>query len=181
MIRVLLVDDQALLRSGLRALLDAEADITVVGEAADGAQAQRLVTELEPDVVLMDIRMPGVDGLTATKAITGEPRLANVHIVILTTFELDEYIFRSPAIRREWLPRQGHRARRAGQGGPHRGGRRLTPVAGCHPKPHRGVRHPIEAPRPLTRPRRAHQPRTGSDGARGRRTDQRRDRRTTRD
>lgn len=93
MIRVLLVDDQALLRSGLRALLDAEADITVVGEAADGAQAQRLVTELEPDVVLMDIRMPGVDGLTATKAITGEPRLANVHIVILTTFELDEYIF----------------------------------------------------------------------------------------
>ena len=92
MIRVLLVDDQALLRSGLRALLDAEAGISVVGEAADGAEAQRLATELEPDVVLMDIRMPGVDGLAATKAITGDPHLANVRIVILTTFELDEYI-----------------------------------------------------------------------------------------
>ena len=93
MIRVLLVDDQALLRSGLRALLDAEADITVVAEAADGAEAHRLATEHVPDVVLMDIRMPGVDGLQATKAITGDPQLASVHIVILTTFELDEYIF----------------------------------------------------------------------------------------
>ena len=93
MIRVLLVDDQALLRSGLRALLNSEADITVVGEAADGAEAQQLVSELEPDVVLMDIRMPNVDGLTATKAITADPRLAGVRIVILTTFELDEYIF----------------------------------------------------------------------------------------
>ena len=93
MIRVLLADDQALLRSGLRALLNAEADITVVGEAADGAEAQRLATELDPDVVLMDIRMPGVDGLQATKAITGDPRLTSVHIVILTTFELDEYVF----------------------------------------------------------------------------------------
>ncbi len=93
MIRVLLVDDQALLRSGLRALLDAEEDITVVGEAADGAEAQRLAAELEPDVVLMDVRMPGVDGLVATRAITGDERLAAVRVVILTTFELDEYIF----------------------------------------------------------------------------------------
>ena len=93
MIRVLLVDDQALLRSGLRALLDSESDITVVGEAGDGAEAVRLAVELVPDVVLMDIRMPGMDGLTATKAITDDDRLGDVHIVILTTFELDEYIF----------------------------------------------------------------------------------------
>jgi DNA-binding NarL/FixJ family response regulator len=93
MIRVLLADDQALLRSGLRALLDGEPDIEVVGEAADGAEAARLVAELEPDVALMDIRMPQVDGLAATKTITADLRLADVRIVILTTFDLDEYVF----------------------------------------------------------------------------------------
>ena len=93
MIRVLLVDDQALLRSGLRALLDAEDGIEVVGEAGDGAGAVALAADLEPDVVLMDVRMPGVDGLSATRTITADARLAEVHVVILTTFELDEYIF----------------------------------------------------------------------------------------
>jgi DNA-binding NarL/FixJ family response regulator len=92
-IRVLLADDQALLRSGLRALLDGEPDIAVVGEAADGAEAARLAAELEPDLVLMDIRMPQVDGLAATKTITADQRLADVRIVILTTFDLDEYVF----------------------------------------------------------------------------------------
>jgi DNA-binding NarL/FixJ family response regulator len=92
-IRVLLADDQALLRSGLRALLDGEPDIEVVGEAADGAEAARLAGELEPDLLLMDIRMPHVDGLAATKTITADQRLADVRIVILTTFDLDEYVF----------------------------------------------------------------------------------------
>jgi DNA-binding NarL/FixJ family response regulator len=92
-IRVLLADDQAMLRAGLRALLDVEPDIEVVGEGDDGAEAVRLADELSPDVVLMDIRMPGVDGLEATRRITADPDLAAVHVVILTTFDLDEYVF----------------------------------------------------------------------------------------
>ncbi len=93
MIRVLLADDQALVRAGFKALLDARDDIEVVGEAADGAQAISLAKTLLPDVVLMDIRMPVLDGLQATQAITADPRLGGVRIVILTTFELDEYLF----------------------------------------------------------------------------------------
>jgi DNA-binding NarL/FixJ family response regulator len=92
-IRVLLADDQVLVRAGFRALLDAQPDIEVVGEAADGAEAVRLATLERPDVVLMDIRMPGMDGLAATARIAADERLADVHIVILTTFELDEYVF----------------------------------------------------------------------------------------
>lgn len=92
-VRVLLVDDQVLVRSGFRALLDAEAGIEVVGEAGDGEEAVRLASALAPDVVLMDIRMPGLDGLAATRMIAADDRLAQVRIVILTTFELDEYVF----------------------------------------------------------------------------------------
>jgi DNA-binding NarL/FixJ family response regulator len=95
MIRVLLADDQALVRAGFRSLLDAKDDIEVVGEVRDGDQAVRLATELAPDVVLMDIRMPGMDGLAATRAIAANERLADVKIVILTTFGLDEYVFES--------------------------------------------------------------------------------------
>ena len=93
MITVVLADDQALVRAGFRALLDAQADITVVGEAADGDEAVRLAVEHRPDVVLMDIRMPGVDGLTATRRIAEDQRLADVRVVVLTTFDLDEYVF----------------------------------------------------------------------------------------
>ncbi len=93
MIRVLLADDQALVRAGFRALLDAEPGIEVVAEAADGLDAVRLARETRPDVVLMDIRMPGVDGLEATRRIVADPALAGTRVVILTTFELDEYVF----------------------------------------------------------------------------------------
>ncbi|MFD7341404.1 response regulator [Streptomyces violascens] len=93
MIRVLLADDQLLVRAGFRALLDAQGDIEVVGEAADGEEALGLVRQLRPDIVLMDIRMPRLDGLAATRRITSEPDLAAVKVVMLTTFELDEYVF----------------------------------------------------------------------------------------
>ncbi|MEU2992483.1 response regulator transcription factor [Streptomyces griseoincarnatus] len=90
---MLLADDQSLVRAGFRALLDAQPDIGVAGEAADGEEALRLISEVRPDVVLMDIRMPGLDGLAATRRVTGDPDLADVKVVMLTTFELDEYVF----------------------------------------------------------------------------------------
>jgi len=92
-ITVLLADDQALVRAGFRALLDAEPDITVVGEATDGDEAVRQAIQARPDVVLMDVRMPGTDGLTATRRIAADERLAATRVVILTTFDLDEYVF----------------------------------------------------------------------------------------
>lgn len=91
-IRVLLADDQALLRGAFRVLIDAEDDMEVVGEAADGRQAVELARATRPDIVLMDIRMPGADGLGATAAICGDEELAGTRVLILTTFEIDEYV-----------------------------------------------------------------------------------------
>ncbi|MEV7197790.1 response regulator transcription factor [Streptomyces sp. NPDC093510] len=94
-IRVLLADDQALLRSAFKVLVDSEPDMEVVGEASDGAEAVALATSERADVVLMDIRMPGTDGLAATRLISADPSLAHVRVVMLTTFEVDEYVVQS--------------------------------------------------------------------------------------
>ncbi|MDA2811089.1 response regulator transcription factor [Nocardiopsis sp. RSe5-2] len=93
MIRVLLADDQSLVRAGFVALLNSAPDIEVVAEAADGEEAVRLAAAERPDVVLMDIRMPGTDGLAATGRILADPALTATKVIILTTFDLDEYIF----------------------------------------------------------------------------------------
>lgn len=91
-IRVLLADDQSMVRTGFRYMLDAEDDIAVVGEAGDGVEAIRLAEELRPDVVLMDIRMPGIDGLEATRRLAGPGIDDPVKVVVVTTFDLDEYV-----------------------------------------------------------------------------------------
>ncbi|MGW5678323.1 response regulator [Streptomyces sp. NPDC003860] len=93
MIRVLLVDDQPLIRSGFRALLDLEDDIEVVAEAADGDEGIRLAREHRPDVALVDVQMPVVDGIETTRRIAADPALAGVHVVVLTNYGLDSYVF----------------------------------------------------------------------------------------
>ncbi|WP_067172102.1 response regulator [Microtetraspora niveoalba] len=93
MIRILLVDDQPLIRAGFRALLEAEDDLEVVGEAGDGAGGLALARELLPDVALFDVQMPGMDGIEATRRIAADPRLSGVHVVILTNYGFDEYVY----------------------------------------------------------------------------------------
>ncbi len=93
MINVMVVDDQDLVRLGLRTLVESEDDLAFVGEAADGLAAVASAREHRPDVILMDVRMPGVDGLEATRRICADPDLAETRVIVLTTFELDEYVF----------------------------------------------------------------------------------------
>ena len=95
MIRVLLADDQELVRRGFLALVNAESDLEIVGEAAHGGEAVDLAFATRPDVILMDIRMPGMDGITATERITTDDRLSETRVLILTTFDLDQYVYRA--------------------------------------------------------------------------------------
>ena len=93
MISVVVVDDQALVRAGFRVLVDSSSDLEVLGEAGDGIEAVQMVRQLRPEVVLMDIRMPGMDGIEATRQIVGAPEGAETRVLIVTTFELDEYVY----------------------------------------------------------------------------------------
>ena len=93
MIKVLIADDQDLVRLGLRTLVESEADLRVAGEAADGLRVVELARRERPDVVLMDVRMPGIDGIEATRRIVADPELTGTRVIVLTTFELDEYVF----------------------------------------------------------------------------------------
>jgi DNA-binding NarL/FixJ family response regulator len=92
-IRVVVADDQHLVRAGLRALLPSDGDIEVVGEAADGLEAHTVARTVRPDVVVMDVRMPGCDGIEGTRLITSDPELTSVRVLVLTTFDLDDHVF----------------------------------------------------------------------------------------
>ena len=142
MIRILLADDQALIRSGIRSLLEAEDDIEVVAEATDGQQAVALAAEHRPDIALVDIQMPVLDGLGATRQIVADERLDSVRVVILTNFGLDEYIFARAAGGRERVPAEGHPAGRAAAGAAGRHARGFAAVPGGHPPPDQRVRRP---------------------------------------
>ncbi len=184
-IRVLLADDQALLRSAFRVLVDSEPDMEVVGEASDGAEAVRLARAHRPDVVLMDIRMPGTDGLAATREISADPALDGVRVVILTTFEVDDYVVQSLRVAPPASSARAQSRRRCSTPSASPPGRGAAVPAG-----HQGPDRPLPRPgrpartRPRPRARRAarlaHRAGAGSAGPGRRRPLQRRDRRTPR-
>ena len=123
-IRVLLADDQAMVRGGLRLILEDQPDITVVGEAADGAEAVALARRLRPDVCLVDIRMPRLDGIEVTRALAGPGVPDPLRVVVVTTFDLDEYVYGALRGGRGRLPAQGRRPGAARRGRPGRARRR---------------------------------------------------------
>ena len=120
-IKILIVDDEQLLRLGFRMVFEAQPDLDVVGEAGDGTEARRLTGQTRPDVVLMDIRMPGTTGIEATEQIAS--KYPETRVLVLTTFDLDEYAFAALGARRERVPAQERRASRTARRYPHGGPR----------------------------------------------------------
>ena len=132
-----------------RVLVDTAPDLTSVGEAATGTEAVEIAQREKPDIVLMDIRMPDMDGIEATRKITADPQTSAVRVLILTTFDLDEYVFAALRAVLQRLPAQGHPAGRPAGRGQGRGGRRRTARPRGHPAAHRGVH---QAPRTRAAP-----------------------------
>ena len=176
MIRVLLVDDQALVRTGFRMILKAEPDIDVVGEAADGAQAVDATRRLRPDVVVMDVRMPHLDGLEATRRILADDRRPP-RVLMLTTFDLDEYVYDALRAGASGFLLKDGPGRSARRGDPHGRRRRRAARPDGHAPADRGVRAPHAGHRTdAGRPRRADRARARRAGAARARALQRRDR-----
>ena len=142
-IRVFLVDDEAMVRQGLRMIIESEEDLEVVGEAGDGGEAVHNVPGVRPDVVLMDVRMPKVDGVTATRRLLGDMRTAGrTRVVMLTTFDLDEYVFEALRAGASGFLLKNALRRRTGGGNPHRGSGRCAPGTGRDQARRRGIRLP---------------------------------------
>jgi CheY-like chemotaxis protein len=165
-IRVLLADDQALLRQTFNILISAT-PMWKSSVKRPTARKPPSSPARHPDVVVMDIRMPGTDGLAATEAICGDPDLAGTRILILTTYETDEYVARALRARRQRLPRQGRHHRRPAGRHPHHSLRRLPALPPGHPRAHHPLPHYPRTRQPpgiLQQPRPAHRPETRSDG-----------------